>query len=80
MKIQLVSMKTRAEAKYYAGYSTGSGQICEFRLMPDVSPVLVGILNAAVRNQEEIEIDTNDIEAYQSINWRNNHNHFKTEE
>jgi hypothetical protein len=71
-------MKTRAEAKYYAGYST-SGQMAEFRLMPDVSPALVGKLNDAVRNQEEIDIDTNDIESYQSINWRNNHTSFKTE-
>lgn len=69
MNLRILGKKRREDATYYAAYST-TGQLIEFVLMVDVSPALVGQLNKAIETQDEIELDTNDIQRFAAVKWK----------
>ena len=72
MRLEMLGKKRREDRTYYAAY-TATGQLIELTLMDDVSPAVVGKLNAAlhdvVASAREVQIDTNDIKRIAAVKW-----------
>ena len=65
--VEMIGSVRRSDTTYYAGYS--SGVLCEFTLMVDTMPSVVGKIKKAIEQRKSVGIDINCVDKHRAINW-----------